>query len=340
MEFGSDFHIIDYQEGKSLIEIYPESNLYASGRQALLDLAMARGWGKLWVPSYFCEESLDCISRHGIELKKYNGSPLSNLDKSIPKNEISNKDALLVVNYFGLYGVRNFDDIGCEVVEDHTHNLIGDWAINSNADWCIASLRKTIPIADGGILWSPKHHILPSTPPNSTETEEVMKRRYNAMTLKKDYLDFKKLNKSEFLELFRDTESSFDNIPISSISERSRNIIEGFDINVWYERKKSNWEYISKKLENIQGVKLLIPENDDDTPFSITLLFENNNKRDRFRKRMIDKSVYPAILWNLEDVHDISAKSFADRMLSIHCDGRYSIADMDILYGIIVDSLI
>lgn len=131
MEFGSDFHTFNYPRGgKSLLEIYPDSNLYASGRQALLDLAIARGWKRLWVPTYFCEESLECIFRAGIELCYYTITPRSNPDKILSLIDARDGDGLLIVNYFGLFDIHHVADVQCEIVEDHTHNLIGEWTLN------------------------------------------------------------------------------------------------------------------------------------------------------------------------------------------------------------------
>lgn len=341
MEFGSDFHTFDYPKvGKTLLEFYPDSNLYASGRQALLDLAIARGWERLWVPTYFCEESLECIAPAGIKLCNYYATPLSEPTEILRQISPKENDGLLIVNYFGLFGSRAFPSVGCEIVEDHTHNLIGDWALNSTADWCIASLRKTLPIADGGIFWSPKHHTLPTAPKSSDETEKVMALRAEAMTLKMKYLDGDAIDKSDFIRLFGDTEARFDQLPISAISSSARRIVEDLDIGRWYAAKRRNWEYLVSKLSDNPIFEILKPENEKDCPFSLTLKFKDKVSRDAFRSKLIEKSVYPAILWTIEDNVDKNAKQFSDTMLSVHCDGRYSLNDMQLLSSIIKDSFI
>ncbi len=340
MEFGSDFHTIKYSKGKSLLEYFPESNLYASGRQALLDLVIARGWKRLWVPSYFCEESLNCVSRSGIELCKYKITPLSNPSNIIKNVVANNEDGLLIVNYFGLFDMRSFSDIGCEVVEDHTHNLIGNWALHSNADWCIASLRKTLPVADGGILWSPKHHVLPTSPVSNGITDRIMARRSRAMNLKNRYLNGENICKDEFLNVFFATEQEFDKLPISSISKASQKIVKNIDVGKWYDAKYRNWSFLAKNILDCKSVKLPTPENTKDCPFSLILHFDDIRTRNNVRKKLIDKSVYPAILWNIEDKSDESARLFGDTMLSIHCDGRYTHEDMGYLLSIIKESLI
>lgn len=341
MEFGSDFHTVEYPKGgKTLLNFYPDCNLYATGRQALLDLAIARGWKRLWVPSYFCEETLDCISRAGIALCQYNITPFDDPSDIVPSVPVNRNDGLLIVNYFGLFNKRSFSNIDCEIVEDHTHNLIGSWALNSEADWCIASLRKTLPIADGGILWSPKHHRLPDMPVQSEAAETVMVLRRNAMDLKRSYLSGQEVDKGEYLELFSKTEDSFDLLPVSRISDASYRVIKDLDVRTWYGAKHSNWDFLYDNLKKDNSIRILSPENTNECPFSLVLLFKDNEVRNSVRKSLISRSVYPAILWTIESRNDKRAKEFGDTMLSIHCDGRYSLKDMENLLSVLKDSLI
>lgn len=340
MEFGSDFHTFDYPKGgKSLLENFPESNLYASGRQALLALAIARDWKRLWIPSYFCEDTLNSICRCGIELCKYKISPKNKPDDLIKNIPVKDSDGLLVVNYFGVFENRDLSNVHCEIVEDHTHNLIGDWALNSHSDWCIASLRKTLPIADGGMLWSPKHHDLPIKPIKDTAVEAVMSRRYNAMNLKHEYLNGLIIDKEEYLKLYSDTEEEFDRLPISLISKASFQIVNNLDIKFWYDVKYRNWKFLYENLKDVKSVNILKPENHTDCPFSLILIFQNGEKRNKVRSSLISRSVYPAILWTIKDETDARAQVFGDRMLSIHCDGRYSLNDMSKLLSMIKESL-
>lgn len=339
MEFGSDFHSLDYPKGKSLLDILPDHILYASGRQALLDLAIFRNWKRLWVPSYFCYESMDVFSGSGIELCQYEITPLIDPITAINRIPVKINDGLLIVNYFGLFDVKRYPYINCEIVEDHTHNLIGGWAVKSKADWCIASLRKTLPIPDGGILWSPKRHSLPASPLAHDITNYIMKRRTHAMDLKEKYLSGGNICKNDFLTLFKDTEEKFDELPVSAISEVSLKIVSELDISRWYGDKHRNWEFLYENLNNCTTIEILSPENSHDCPFSLTLRFGDSETRNKVRQSLIDKSVYPAILWTIHNDIDKSAITFGDTMLSIHCDARYSPKDMRLLLQLINDSI-
>lgn len=58
--------------------------------------------------------------------------------------------------------------------------------------------------------------------------------------------------------------------------------------------------------------------------FSWILLAETSEERERIRKDLIDNFIYPAVLWNIPETSDKEVVGFSKRMLSIHCDGRYS----------------
>ena len=93
MEFGSDFHCCEYTIGKSLLDIYKNTNLYISGRQALIDVVKANHWRCLWVPSYYCHDFLAIVSPY-IHIKFYNYTPFEDVDKIV--NNINYEKIILI----------------------------------------------------------------------------------------------------------------------------------------------------------------------------------------------------------------------------------------------------
>ena len=63
------------------------------------------------------------------------------------------------VNYFGVREAEPWqawrERTECILVEDHAHDPASAWATTSTADYAFSSLRKTLPVPDGAILWSP-----------------------------------------------------------------------------------------------------------------------------------------------------------------------------------------
>lgn len=336
-EYGSDFHYI--QPCDSAVEnfssFYPDAVFYASGRHALIDLYKKMKWNRIWVPDYFCYEVLDSLVQAGLNLVFYTDYPLLNEDELVLSLPYKDGDVLFRVNYFGLRSKRSNSSIPVPVVEDHTHDLVGDWAINSDADWCIASLRKTLPLAEGGVLWSPKGFKMPALPKVSESNELLASRRWHAMRQKAMYLDDKIQDKSQFRSELISTEEQFDSMKVSGLDSKTANYIERFDINQWYLRKRENWS-ILKDIET-DVFRVLVSENSNCNPFSLTLLFSEEEQRNHYRQTLINKDVYPAILWAIPPHKSSELKQFSGRVLSIHCDARYGIDDMIKLRDIITD---
>ena len=325
MEFGSDFHNIkDYQKGKSILDLIGQDyRLYYDGRQALEALLLMKNVKRVWCPSYYCHESLLGVQKFGIEVRYYPCTPLSDPDEVIAQLPLYGNDALIRMNYFGLHRKPSNPYGNFLVIEDHSHDISSKWCLESDADWCFASLRKSFPIADGGILWSPSGKNLPDAPLKSPFAMENAVRRFAAMDLKADYLKGKDIVKDSFLQEFRDTEDNFEKLPISAISEISKEIIGTLDIEQWMDAKKRNWTLLKQHMIPAESYRILEPETQD-PPFSMILLFKNSEIRNTVRSQLIQMEVYPAILWTIPSYADTESIEFGDRMLSIHCDARYS----------------
>lgn len=331
MEFGSDFHYCAYPKGGSLLELLGDVNLYISGRQALIDLIKINNWERILLPSYYCFDFVKSILPY-TSVKFYDCIPSSNIEDYFTGLNYSSNEAIIITNYYGMTSRPKLPK-NISIIEDHSHDLMSDWAINSNADWCFASLRKTLPIADGGILWSPKGQKLPLKPIHTIEGENFAADRYKAMALKAQYIKGDDIDKDLFRAIYIKTENEFDTLPISSISEHSLNIISQLDIKEWYNRKKRNWNLAIANIKINDNIKVLAPEpsRHNAFPFSIILKFSSHAIRDRFRTLLIQNRIYPAILWSIpSDKHSIS-QDFSNTMLSIHCDARYNSEEMMIM---------
>lgn len=326
-EFGSDYHQLDdfprVVDTPSKVK-WNSRNLYADGRQAINALIDFRGWKRIWIPTYFCQEVVESIRKTGIEVVYYDDYPLADDNKAIGRIEIMPEDVILRMNYFGLRGWRDNRNLGVDVIEDHSHDLTGEWVANSNADWCIASLRKSLPIAEGGALWSPKGLQLPQTPVQTEQNERLAEIRWQAMEMKRLYLEGECIDKSHFRSLYIETENLFEELPLSAISERDYRIVSSIDTGEWNALKKRNWRLLNRALS--EKIEVLEPENDRCVPFSFVIRGQG------LRGRLIEKKVYPAILW------EVSEEVNQD-LLSLHCDGRYTESDIQSMISIIEECL-
>lgn len=323
LEFGSDFHLVEGFEkpttGKRI-----DGLLLADGRHTIEILILANRWKRIWIPCYFCYDVVTSIEKLGIEIKFYDDFPGNNDEATISNLPLEDGDSLLRMNFFGLRGWRDNSKIGIPVIEDHSHAPLGTWVKSSNADWCIASLRKTLPIAEGGLLWSPRHLQLPPRPELTTENKALAETRWAAMRKKADYLLGKHSNKEDFRRKFLLTGMAFDNLALSLIDEKSQSMLHNFDYAGWFRRKQENWQILS----SIKSKSVRVFESECNDNFSFTIICDTPSTRGKLRKSLIENNVYPAILWQLPQTASATSKDISERMLSIHCDARYSADDI------------
>ena len=328
-EFGSDFHYIDsYNSGRAhLTDVFRGATLLADGRQCIVALIRQYGWKRIWMPDYFCYEVIETIKEQtDITVKFYEDTPLhEGLVENLPFRD---GDVLLRMNFFGLRDKRSNANIPCPVIEDHTHDPFGHWDLYSDADWCISSIRKLLPLPEGGMMWSPKGYKLTIEVHPSEENEQIAATRWEGMEMKSQFLKGENISKDEFRKRYTETEEWFDHAEPTLLDERSKIVVsKQLDINLWQGAKRKNWALL-QSLVNKEVCKVLKPEDDTCTMFSLVLLFENKEKRDKVRKHMIEACVYPAILWSVPDSASENARNFSDRILSVHCDGRYAEEDI------------
>lgn len=327
IEYGSDFHWIADSYISKGGNLPCDGQLYACGRHAITSLLhegqRCMNWERIWMPEYFCYEVIGAIARTGIEIRYYPDSPEKCDDAAISALKFQEGDVLFRMNYFGLRGFRSNKNIPVPVIEDHSHNLLSEWALNSDADYCTASLRKTLPLTAGGILWSPRGCHLPEAPASNAETENLSKRRADAMRQKTLYLNGQIRDKSNFRNCYMETEETLGTLPVSSISRIDRALLTEFDTDRFYRQKYRNYAALKSLLH--KNINILVAESPEAIPFSMILKFDSRNELEHIKRNLVNSSVYAAHLWPLPKNIEPEYGSY----LSIHCDGRYSEDDME-----------
>ena len=132
---------------------------------------------KIHLPSFYCMTVVNALAGQ-FEICWYHDVP-NEPGPDLQSIKVENGDYILILNSFG---VRTQDawapwiaqHPSVVTVEDHSHDPFSAWAQSSTADFAFASLRKTLPIPDGGLLYSPKGLSLPR--PQSGESIGATKR--------------------------------------------------------------------------------------------------------------------------------------------------------------------
>ncbi len=339
-EHGSDFSC-EYFQDKDIIknQLFDKSLILGTGRCALKLLILwgisQNNWNRIWIPTYFCPEVIESIVSTGLRTEFYFDNPINvfNLD------EIDYKigDVILVNNLFGYRTQPLYDSLprNCiQIIEDHSHDPWSDWSLNSEADWCFASLRKSLPISDGAILWSPQGHQLPAQPQISSNHYLASLEKYVGMLLKKNYENGMSVDKELYREFLINGEKRIGTSESSGITDFSRNQMYKIPISLIREKKIRNYTVLHNKIRSLEVFQLLEPSRSHNScPFSVILYFNSSRNRDIFCNSLVKQKIYPAILWPILKGlinHFSSANiNFINKMLSLHCDYRYTDEDMN-----------
>ena len=336
-EQGSEFSLVEHGAGGSP-DLPSGVGRYGCGRDALRALlrhgAETLGWKAVWAPSYFCQTVLRDVKAEGVEVRSYPDGPLDPSDApiEIPGNE---PGAVLTLNPFGLRARARpvVARAGRWIVEDHSHDPWSPLVAASEADAGLVSLRKTVPIPDGGLLWSPRGHALPPAPEPTAVRTGASQEKLAGMALKSRYLAGGDVEKETFRRFQTSGEARIASGPVSGMPHHTRALLDAFPAGAWRERRRENHARLAGRLRGLDGLRVLEPEDASCAPFMGVVVCATAELREALRRGLVQARVYPAVLWSLEGpevdgIREIDL-DLSRRSLAIHCDGRYGAADMD-----------
>jgi hypothetical protein len=328
-EVGGEFHLPVEPPGPH--HRWPEGAVwYALGRHALQALLQQLGSGKLWLPDYFCDD----VARRWADLAEVE---LYEDDPRWPEPRWeslrpSRADVVVGVNYFGVRTVEPWqawrERTECILVEDHAHDPASAWATASTADYAFSSLRKTLPVPDGAILWSPRGLPLPDQPAGGADGSEL---KLAAMLLKGEYLGGGDPElKERFRRLQLDGEERLASSAVTGASPATReSLVRGVPL-PWRARRSENTTRLLAALHGWELAEPLFTEwPADAAPLGAVFVFGSSTDRDRVRNDLREAGVYCPVHWaDAATSSSERARELAARILTIPTDWRYSAADM------------
>lgn len=338
-EMGSDFHW-DGLFPAPLLPWPENSRWYMLARHALASIvrALSDREPKLWLPSYFCGEVTQ-FCRQWCQLREYRDDP------RWPEPDWATlapaaHDAVLAVNYFGIRDGLVWRDWRkcnqCILLEDHTHDPFSAWSCGSNADYALASVRKTLPVPDGAVIWSPLGLSIPPPPTESNWSGSALK--CAAMLRKAQYLQSRggEAQKEYFRRLQMQGENLMRVSPVSSVSPYSYALLYDGVPALWRNRRELNVHCLLARLGDLDSAELLFrswPQGS--VPFAVAVIFNSRAERDDCHAHLIQNQIYCPVHWpcSTDQPHALELSS---RILSLPVDQRYGENDMDRLADILL----
>lgn len=146
------------------------------------------------------------------------------------------------------------------------------------------------------------------------------------MELKAAYLQKEIHDKATYLTLYgQSNELLAEQYADRRMSNKSLDVLKAWDASQMREIRCQNALVLYKGLENISGVNPLFPKEKMDCPLFVPIMVEGN-RRDALRQYLIEQEIYCPVHW---PVPEGAQSQIYDRELSLVCDQRYSIADME-----------
>ncbi|MES1964860.1 hypothetical protein M0N77_05875 [Psychrobacter sp. AH5] len=287
---------------------YPQALNYISARSAFFDLLNQNNIKKIWMPKFICDAMIDPLLILDIEIQYYD---INEEFYPVLPNHLKEDEYLLYVNYFGL----------CTAIQQKLINIYPNDQIifdHSQAFFvkpfdCFAtiySLRKFLPVAEGGLLISKA-----LTKPNYiARNVEMMIQQYHHCFVRR------LSSASEAYDIFKNNEMLLNDCIPKKISGMTKEIMECLNYSSIQMQRLDNFKFLHSQLADINHLNIDIA--DIESPLTYPLLLKSS-----ISKELIGNNIYTPTYW-LDSLQRLDVDSFEYKLVTgithIVCDQRYS----------------
>ena len=348
-EMGSEFDWSDeYLSPDSPEHLLPGAyELFSTGTAALLSINKlsppAPGKRRrLHMPSFYCMK-IAARMQTVYEVCWYRDLP-GESSPDFATLQAAPGDLVLAANIFGLRPGEPWRDWSeshpdAVLIEDHTHDPFSPWALHSSAHYGMASLRKTLPIPDGGMSWSPRGLALPSAAaPASPAASKLL----TSMLLKRAYLNGAPVGKDTYRQLALESQEELFYENDSGVSAFTASVLPCLNVPEFRRQREANVRHfiqLSLADPHPAWTPLFTSWPEGAVPYNSVIVCQTGAVRDALQRHLVQNNIFPPIHWPQPkmDVSSGDARSLelAGRILTIPTDQRYSLEDVERVAGII-----
>lgn len=306
----------------------PDTYYYASGRTALYQILRSLGpqHTKVWMPNWLCHTMVEAAEKAKTEVVFYElNSDFKATIEALDKSGFRDGEAVLMVNYFGLQDLK---PTAKAIKEQYPQSIVIEddvqayWCFaeqeNPYSDYRFTSMRKAFAIPDGGLVKTSR----PMPDVTGHNTFAPFKVKAGVMKLHRGQEGIKD---EDYLALFRQGDNLISENYDSLMSDDSKRLFAGTDFEQAKRQRRLNTKVILEGLKSL-GIKPLIEVPADVVPLFIPIYLEN---RDEVRRSMFKHEVFCPVHWPLEGMDVKKGKKMAEHELSLICDQRYGVKEMN-----------
>lgn len=335
-EFGSEF---DWQANETFltansIQLHMETaKKFRSGRDAMkaVATAMKDRYTRVLLPALCCESMVSPFTMHGMKPVFYRLHETYKADLADVQSKMTENTILVYGSYFG---IEPFDGDSLEslrrlypnalFMEDRTQDILNPREERSfHPDVTVASIRKWIPVPDGGLLWG-------RVAAETRKGDTFAKLRKEAMVEKSRYL---KTGEASLKDVFRHklgqaSECLDERAEPYSMTQESAELLKKLDFETIYARRQDNAKALMAALTPEEGVLRLIATTPEISTLYLPILVEEQSK---IQSALAKEGIYCPVIWPVpEEAKGVCpvAEFTAEHMLGVPCDQRYTPEDM------------
>lgn len=334
-EYGSEF---DWQANEAFLtqdgkNRFVSAQKFRSGRDAMKAVASSvkAQYTRVLLPALCCESMVSPFTMHGFTPVFYKLQSDYKADVSDVKQKLNESTILVYGSYFGM---DPFDEETLErlhrlyprslFMEDRTQDIL---APRENRKFIpnvtVASIRKWIPIPDGGLLWG---RVSAETAYN--DTFAIL--RKDAMVKKSQYLQSgDNALKDTFRHMLAQASECLDESPAPhAMTGESEQLLKTLDFERVYARRQENARALQKAVRPEKDRLQLITETPEKSTLYFPILVKDQRK---VQSELAKLGIYCPVIWPVPEqalgVCEV-AEFTAEHMLGVPCDQRYTPEDM------------
>ena len=334
-EYGSEF---DWQANAAFLRSgcqqlqLDQAKLFRSGRDAMKAVAIsAKGsHRRVLLPALCCESMVSPFTMQGMEPVFYKMHPDYRANALDVKQKLT-EDTILV--YGSYFGVTPFDDESLSFLhrlyphalfmEDRTQDILAPRKGGFVPDVTVASIRKWIPVPEGGLLWG---RVSAETKTDSN----FAALRKEAMMKKSQYLQTgDPALKDAFRQMLGQASELLDESGCSyAMGQESATLLRDLDFRAIYARRQENARALLAALQPDPAHLRLITATPDVSTLYFPILVKDQSA---VQSRLAQNGIYCPVIWPVPQealgVCEV-AEFTAEHMLGVPCDQRYTPEDM------------
>lgn len=338
---GKEFELRLDTDNKYSRKIFTNNGRTASV-QALRHCADRMKEKKILLPDYLCLSVISAVEAAGIEYDFYHVQANLEINWVSLFSKIDESTGMIyIIHYFSVPQHRNLvqhlksvaekNDI--LIMEDITQALFSRHPERMGfGDYIVASLRKWFPMTDGGLL-AIKDGVEGTDYPLEEAYDQSVYKELLISVLRLQYEKHPDWEKEKYLRFEKEANASrYLDLTPRSMTEASQHIISHTDIKQLVRQRIDNFNYLEKKLSEIEEIKILskpVGTDGNFVPFGMTILAE---ERDKLYRYLAERNIIPEIQWILPIEYYSPGKDallLSQHNLMLQCDQRYTIKDMD-----------